>query len=69
MALKRNLWYTNLVLATLEKLGNLNIGFLMGDMSYLPNLKSLGPFHGLKEAHVVHHPVPGHLREVEQPHQ
>ena len=68
MALKRHMLITNLVLATLEKLGNLIIGFLTGDMPYLSNLRSLGPFHGLEEAHDVHQPSPGHLGEVQQPH-
>ena len=48
------MWFTDLVMATLEKLGNFVIGFLMANMPYLPNFRSLEPPHGLEEAPVVH---------------
>ena len=40
MALKRHMSYTNLVLATLERLINLIIGFLMANMTYMTSFKS-----------------------------
>ena len=45
---------TDLVMTTLERLGNFVIGFLMANMPYLPNFRSLVPSHGLEEAPVVH---------------
>ena len=56
--------YTNLVLATLKRSGNLIIGFLMARVPYNPNFGSLELAHVLVEAHVVHQPGPGHLGEV-----
>ena len=54
-------------MATLERLGNLVIGFLMATMTYLLNFRSLGPLHGLEEAPVAHLLGPGHLGDVRQP--
>ena len=56
-----------LSLGLFEKSNNLIIGFLMGDMPYLPNFNPLGLSHGLEEEPVVHQPSPGHLGEVGQP--
>ena len=55
MALKRHLWYTDLVLATMERSGELIIGFVMTNLPYIKNVvRSLEFSHGLEEAHVVH---------------
>jgi len=61
MTSKRDLWYTGLVLVTLERCRNLIIGFLVVNYPYRQNFRSLGPPHGLEEAPVVHQPVPDHL--------
>ena len=61
MALKRHLWYTDLVLATFERSGNQLIGFVMANYAYQPNYRSLGQPHGLEEAPAVHRPGLGHL--------
>ena len=53
-------------MATLERLGNFVIGFLMANMPYLPNFRSLDPPHGLEEAPVVHRLGHGHLGKVGQ---
>ena len=42
MALKRHMWYTNLVLATLERLSNLINNFVLANFTYLPNISSAG---------------------------
>ena len=44
----------DLVLATLDRSGNLIIGFLMANSPYMPNLGSLSHQYGLEEALVVH---------------
>ena len=36
------------------RLGKFVIGFLMGNLPYLPLFRSLGSFHGLEQAPVVH---------------
>ena len=61
MTSKRDLWYTGLVLVTLERCRNLIIGFLVVNYPYRQNFRSLGHPHGLEEAPVVHQPVPDHL--------
>ena len=61
MAQKRPLWYSNLVLVTLDRLGNLVIVHLVANLPYLPNFRSLGPYHGPEEAPVVLQLGPGHL--------
>ena len=66
MAQKRPLWYSNLVLVTLERLGKLIICFLMANLPYLPNFRALGISHGPEEALVVHQIGPGYLVEVGQ---
>ena len=63
MALKRHLWYTDLVLATFERSGNQLIGFVMANYAYQQNYKSLGQPHGLEEAPAVHRPGPSHFIE------
>ena len=37
MALKRHLSYTDLVLATMERSGELTIGFVMANLPYIQN--------------------------------
>ena len=64
MALKRHLWYTNLVLATMERFGELIIGFVMANFPYIQNFRSLELPHGLEEAPVVHQLDPDHLGGV-----
>ena len=51
----------DVVLGTLDRSGNLIIGFLMANSPYMPNLGSLSHQYGLEEALVVHRPGPGHL--------
>ena len=50
----RHLWYTDLVLATLERSGHPIIGFVMANFPYKQIFQSLGHPHGLEEALVVH---------------
>ena len=64
MALKRHLWYTDLVLATMERSGELIIGFVMANLPYLQNFRSLELIQGLEEAPVVHKLEPDHLGGV-----
>ena len=54
MDLKRHLWYTDMVLATMERSGELIIGFIMANLPYIQNVRSLELPHGLEEAPVVH---------------
>ena len=61
MALKRHLWYTDLVL---ERSGELIIGFGMANLPYIQNFSSLELPHGLEEASVVHQLDPDHLGGV-----
>ena len=51
-------------MATMEMLGNFGIGFLMANMTYLLNFRSLGPPYGPEEAPVVPQLGPSHLGEV-----
>ena len=64
MALKRHLWYTDLVLATMERSGELIIGFVMANLFYIQSFRSLELPHGLEEAPVVHQLDPDHLGVV-----
>ena len=64
MALKRHLWYTDLVLATMERSGELIIGFGMANLLYIQNFSSLELPHGLAEGPVVHQLDPDHLGGV-----
>ena len=64
MALKRHLWYTDLVLATMERSGELIIGFVMANLPYIQNFRSLELPHGLEEAPVVHQLDPDQLGGV-----
>ena len=41
MALKRHLWYTDLVLATMERSVQLIFGFFMANLPYIQNFRSL----------------------------
>ena len=41
MALKRHLWYNDLVLATMERSDELIIGFVMASFPYMQNFRSL----------------------------
>ena len=50
------------------EVGDLIIGFLMANMPYLPNFRSLAPPHGLKEAPAIYKLDHGDLGEVGQPH-
>ena len=59
MASKRHLWYSNLVLATLEMSVDLIIGYVMANSHYMHKLGYLSHPHGLEEAPVVHKPNPG----------
>ena len=59
-----HLLYTGLALATLERSGDLIIGYAMANIPYKPNLGSLLHPDGLEEALLVHQPGPGHLGEV-----
>ena len=61
MTFKRHMWYTNSILATLDMCSNLIIGFLMANLPYLKNGRSLGPLHSLEEAPAVHQLGPDHL--------
>ena len=63
-----HLWYTNLILVTLERLGNLIIGFPMANLPYLPDFRPTALPHGLEDVLVVHQLDHGHLKEVRQPH-
>ena len=56
-----HLWYTNLILVTLGRLGNLIIGFLMANVPYLPDFRPLALLHGLEDGPVVHQLDPGDL--------
>ena len=47
MVLKRHLCYTDLVLATMERSGELIIGFIMANLPYIQNFRSLELPHGL----------------------
>ena len=40
MTLERHMWYTNLALATLERLDNHNIGFVMANIDYILRFSS-----------------------------
>ena len=51
----------------METLGNLMMDFLITNMSFLQNFKTLQPPHGLEEAHVVHRLGPDQFREVPHP--
>ena len=51
------------ILATLERYGDLIIGFLTFNMPYLPNIRSLGPPDGTEEATEIHWPGPDNLIE------
>ena len=42
------------IMATLERYGDLIIGFLTFNMPYLPNIRSLGPPDGTEEATEIH---------------
>ena len=53
MTQKRHLWYMDLGLATLERLVNHVIGYVMANSSYMPDLGSLPHPHGLEHAPVV----------------
>ena len=64
MALKQHLWYIYLVLATMERSGELIIGFVMANLPYIQNFRSLELPHGLAEAPVVHQLDPDHLGGV-----
>ena len=64
MAQERHLWSTHLALATLERLSDLIICYVMSNSPYKPNLGSLSHPHGLEEAPVVHQLGPGQLGEV-----
>ena len=64
----RHLWYTNLILATFGRLGDLIIGFLMANLPYLPDFGPLALLRGLEDAPVVHQLDPGDLWEVGRPH-
>ena len=61
MALKRHLWYTDLVLVTMERSGEVIIGFVMANWPSKQNFRSLELPHGLEEAPVVHQLDPDHL--------
>ena len=54
MALKRHLWYTDLALANMERSGVHIIGFVMVNLLYIQNFRSLDLPHGLEEAPVVY---------------
>ena len=58
MALKRHLWYTDLVLATMERSGELIIGFVMSNLPYIHKFRSL------ELLPVVHRLDLDHLGEV-----
>ena len=60
MAFKRHLWYTDLVLATMER--SVELIFFMANLPYIQNFRSLELPHGLEEAPVVHQLDPDHLR-------
>ena len=66
MALKRHLWYTDLVLASMERSGELIliIGFVMANLPYIQHFRSLELPHGLEDAPVVHQLDPDHLGGV-----
>ena len=49
-----DLWYTDLVLVTMERYVELIIGFVMANLSYIQNFRSLELSHGFEEAPVVH---------------
>ena len=53
-------------MATMERLGNFAIGFLMASINSMPSFRSLGLHHGLEEAPVIHQLGPGHLEGVRQ---
>ena len=67
MAYKRYMWYSNLAMTTLERVGNLMVEFLIANIPILQNLKTLRPPHGLEEAHVVHRLGPDQFRDVPHP--
>ena len=54
MSSKRHLWYIKIVLATLERSGNVSISFLIANKLNTPYSRSLFHTHALDEAHVVH---------------
>ena len=64
MALKRHLWYTDLVLATMKRSGELLIGFVMANLPYIQSFRFLELPHGLAEALVVRQLDPDHLGVV-----
>ena len=48
------MWYTNLVLATLNMSGDPTIGYVMSNSPHMPNFGSLLHTHGLEDGPVVH---------------
>ena len=54
----------DLVLATMERSGELIIGFVMANLPYIQIFRSLELPHGLEEAPVVHKLDPDHLGVV-----
>ena len=64
MALMRHLWYSDLVLATMERSGELIIGFVMANLPYIKKFRSVELPNGLEEAPVVHQLDPDHLGGV-----
>ena len=63
-----HLWYINLILVTLGRLGDLIVGFIMANLPYLPDFRPLALPRGLEDALVVHQLDPGDLGEVRPPH-
>ena len=63
-----HLWYTNLILVTSGRLGDLFIASLMANLPYLSDFKPSALPRGLEGAPVVHQLDHDHLGEVRRPH-
>ena len=62
---KRNLWYSDVALATSymgRVIPTLSSGFPMARTPYMPNFSLLGLLHGSEEGPVAHGHGPGHLQ-------
>ena len=63
-----DLWYTNLILVTSGRLGDLFIASLMANLPYRPDFRPLIFPHGLEGAPLVHQLDHGDIGDVRQPH-
>ena len=63
-----DLWYTNLILVTSGRLGDLFIASLMANLPYLSDFKPSALPRGLEDGPVVHQLDHDHLGEVRRPH-